>query len=125
MAILLGGALGTLAAMGIIRALMLYLLKKIGRPDSWKTANFATAVVRSLLALPQLWGGEYVLLQLAIILCIYTVEQLVWFLYDYIQVRRDQKPAGWGLIFGIVCGGVLWLVLIKFLTYYISQAIIS
>ena len=116
MAILLGGALGTLAAMGIIRALMLYLLKKIGRPDSWKTANFATAVVRSLLALPQLWGGEYVLLQLAIILCIYTVEQLVWFLYDYIQVRRDQKPAGWGLIFGIVCGGVLWLVLIKFLT---------
>lgn len=125
MAILLGGALGTLAAMGIIRALMLYLLKKIGRPDSWKTANFATAVVRSLLAFPQLWGGEYVLLQLAIILCIYTVEQLVWFLYDYIQVRRDQKPAGWGLIFGIVCGGMLWLVLIKFLTYYISQAIIS
>ena len=51
MAILLGGALGTLAAMGIIRALMLYLLKKIGRPDSWKTANFATAVVRSLLFL--------------------------------------------------------------------------
>ncbi len=125
MAILIAELLGTLAAMGIIRSLMLYLLKKAGRPNSWKTANFATIVVRGLLALPQLWGGEYILLQLAIILFVYAIEQLVWFLYDYIQARREYKPAGWGLIFGIVCGGALWLLLIKLLTFYISQAIIS
>lgn len=123
MAVFWGVLLGTLAAMGVICAIVLYLLKKLDNQDHWVWANFATVALRGIFVIPQLWGSAYFLMELGIVLGIYLLEQAVWFLYDYIQERRQQQPAGWGLIFGIIIGGLLWMFALKLITFYISQAV--
>lgn len=123
MAVFWGGLLGTLAAMGVIRAIVLYLLKKHDNQIHWVWANFATVVLRGIFAIPQLWGGAYFFMELGIVCLIYLLEQAVWFLYDYIQERRQQQPAGWGLIFGIIIGGLLWMFALRLITFYIARAV--
>ncbi len=120
MTMLLVELTGTLALAGIIRAIWLYLFKKYDGKTHWIIANALTVLVRVLLALPRLWGTDNLLLGLLMLLVIYTIEQLVWVFYDYIQSRRGYAPAGWGLIAGILVGGVLWLFVLRLLTYYFS-----
>ena len=125
MSIIIANLLGTLALAGIIRAIMLYLLKKFDHRTHWVAANFAAAFLRTLFVVPGLWGNPYILLNVAVLFGIYVLEQLVWFLYDYIQMRRGFAPAGWGLIFGIIIGGLLWLFVLRLLTFYVSSGIIA
>ena len=117
--------LGSLALSGIIRALILYLLKKYDGKAHWIIANISTAILRTLFVVPRLLISPYAVLDISIMLVIYFLEQLVWFLYDYIQQRRNYKAAGWGLIFGIIIGGVLWLFVLRLLTFYVSSMFMS
>ena len=123
MSIMIANILGTLALTGILRAIMLYLLKKFDHRTHWVAANFAAAFLRAVFAVPGLWGNPYILLNVAVLFGIYVLEQLVWFAYDYIQQRRGFVPAGWGLIFGVIVGGVLWMLVLRMLTFYISSGI--
>ncbi len=117
--------LGSLALSGIIRALILYLLKKHDGKTHWIIANTGTAILRTLFVVPRLLSSPYAVLDISIMLVIYFLEQLIWFLYDYIQQRRGYKAAGWGLIFGIIIGGVLWLFVLRLLTFYVSSILMS
>lgn len=120
MTMLLAELTGTLALIGIIRSIWLYVFKKYDGRTHWLCANALTVLVRLLLAVPQFWGTDNWALGLLMLLVIYVLEQLVWVFYDYIQSRRAYAPAGWGLIAGILAGGILWLFVLRLLTYYFS-----
>ena len=116
----------TLASTGIIRVIILYLLQKfLKQPNRWKTANILTALLRTLSALPQVWGGNNIFSGLLFLFVVYLLEQVIWFIYDYIQQRRNNTPAGWGMIWGVIIGGVIWLIIIRALTTIISKMIIG
>ena len=116
----------TLASTGIIRVIILYLLQKfLKQPNRWKTANILTALLRTLSALPQFWGGNNIFSGLLFLFVVYLLEQVIWFIYDYIQQRRNNTPAGWGMIWGVIIGGVIWLIIIRALTTIISKMIIG
>lgn len=116
----------TLAATGIIRAIILYLLQKVlKKSNRWKTANILTSLLRTLSALPQFWDETNMVSGLLFLFIIYTLEQGIWFLYDYIQQRRNNTPAGWGMIWGVIIGGVVWLLLLKVLISFISNILIG
>lgn len=117
--------LGTLALAGIIRAIMLYLFQKYDNRVHWVGANFAAALLRTVFAVPRLWHDPNIFLDIAVLFGIYVLEQLVWFLYDGIQSRRNNTPAGWGLIFGIIIGGVFWLFVLRLLTFYVSSRLLA
>lgn len=125
MAYIFAELLGSLALSGIIRALILYLYKKYDGKSHWVIANLSTAILRTLFVVPRLLESPYVVLDISVMLVIYFLEQQVWFLYDYIQQRRGNKAAGWGLIFGIIIGGVLWLFVLRLFTFYISSMFMS
>ena len=57
MIVLIGMLLGTLAVIGVIRAIVLFLIKKIDNKQHWVAANFITALLRTIVALFQLWGA--------------------------------------------------------------------
>ncbi|MBE6452994.1 MAG: hypothetical protein E7012_05860 [Alphaproteobacteria bacterium] len=112
----------TLAITGIIRVILLYLIKKIFKKEHcWKTANILTALLRTFASVMH-FGEETPLgINFIFVFLVYIAEQLVWFIYDYIQQRRNNNPAGWGLIWGVIIGGSLWLLAIRMLVLYYSQ----
>ncbi|MBE6447903.1 MAG: hypothetical protein E7018_01210 [Alphaproteobacteria bacterium] len=125
MIVLIGMLLGTLAVIGVIRAIVLFLIKKIDNKQHWVAANFITALLRTIVALFQLWGAPYILINLLVVFAIYLLEQVVWFVYDFIQSKRDFKPASWGLIISTIIGGTLWLFALRIVTMAASSAIIA
>lgn len=116
----------TLASTGIIRAIILYLLQKFFKqPHRWKSANILTALLRALSTLPQFLGGSNIFFSFLFLFIVYLLEQVIWFVYDYIQQRRNNTPAGWGMIWSVIIGGVIWLIIIRVLTTIISNMFIS
>lgn len=125
MIVVIAMLLGTLAAIGVIRAIIQALFKKFTKSNHWVASNFITTCLRTALAIPQLLGSPYLLLNLLIIFIIYLLEQAVWFVYDFIQSRRNNKPANWWLILGILVGGVLWLLGLRIVTAAASAVIMA
>lgn len=116
MIVVIAMLLGTLAIIGVIRAIIQALFKKFTKNNHWVASNFITIGLRAALAIPQLLGAPYLLLNLLLISIIYFLEQVVWFVYDFIQSRRGNKPASWLLIFAILIGGILWMFGLRILT---------
>lgn len=127
MLVVLGFILGTMALCGVIKCLLQILFSKLSKQENnhWILANSLTIVLRILLSIPRLWADSHLLMSLLIVCIIYSLEQIVWFVYDYIQQKRNNAPAGWGLIFSIICGGTLWLFIIRLITAYIAQMLIN
>ena len=117
-------SIATLALTGIIRVIILYLLKRLFKKEnSWKVSNTLTAFLRVAIAVPQFVKGDETVLGLLILFIVYLMEQGIWFLYDYIQQRHNNTPAGWGLIWGVIIGGSLWLLAVRLLVLYYSESI--
>ncbi len=127
MLVVFGFILGTMALCGVIKCLLQMLFSKLSKQENnhWILANFLTIVLRMVFAFPRLWGDSNLFLNLFIIGVIYALEQIVWFVYDYIQQKRNNASAGWGLICGIICGGTLWLFLIRLATAYVVQILVN
>ena len=127
MLVVFGFILGTMALCGVIKCLLQILFSKLSKQadNHWVLANSLTIVLRILLAIPRLWDDSHLLLNLLIIGVIYGLEQIVWFVYDYIQQKRNNIPAGWGLICGVILGGTLWLFIIRLVTAYVVQMLIN
>ncbi len=117
--------LGTLALAGMIRAILIYLSKKVDGRNRWKSANLATVFLRTLCAVPRLIGTPFLSGSIAAIFVVYLLQQQVWFVYDYVQQRRQERPAGWKLIFGTIVGGLVWLLAVDFLVAFAGQILIA
>ncbi|MBQ9732072.1 MAG: hypothetical protein IJV97_03180 [Alphaproteobacteria bacterium] len=119
-------SIATLALTGIIRVIILYLLKRLFKKEnSWKVSNTLTALLRVAIAVPQFVKGDETVLGLLILFIVYLMEQGIWFLYDYIQQRRNNTPAGWGMIWGVIFGGTVWMLIVKFLVSVFSKMLIG
>ena len=124
---LMGTLLGLLALTGVVRVMLIYLINRFNLKfgKSWVVANILTVVLRLLFAVPQLINDPNLLINMIVLFFIYMLEQGIWFLYDYIQQRRNNAPATWGIIWGIIIGGLLWLFIIQSLVVYGSRLIIN